>query len=140
MGLKEQVQNNAAIWFLGAIITGFLAGIGAYKGILQIAKSEVISQGQWQRYEMLSTKDRFLSLYLRYALKNLEPFRFEFTEEERKAARDKLDEYMLEYIDAADKSEAIVAVGKGQGTQTTINFPDGSIWIVPPDFRAATAD
>ena len=47
---------------------------------------------------------------------------------------------MLGYIDAADKSESIVAVGKGQGRQTTISFPDGSQWVVPPGFEAATRD
>ena len=140
MGLKERVENNAVIWFLGAIISGFLAGIGVYEGVLRIAKLEVISQDREQRYEMLLTKDRFLSLYLRYALANLEPFKFDATEEDRKVAREKLDEYMMKYVDSADKSESIVAVGKGHGKQTTINFPDGSIWIVPPDFKAATKD
>ena len=140
MELKKRIENHIVVFFLSAIVTGFLAGIGAYQSILRIAKLKVISQTQGQRFEMLATKDMFLSLYLRYALANLEPFRFEATEDERKAAREKLDEYMLKYVDAADKSESIVAVGKGHGKQTTINFPDGSSWIVPPDFRAATEE
>jgi len=140
MELKKRIENHLVVFFLSTIVTGFLAGLGAYRGILRIAKLEVISQVQGQRFEMLATKDMFLSLYLRYALANLEPFRFEVTEDERKAAREKLDEYMLKYIDAADKTEAIVSIGKGQGTQTTIKFPDGSIWIVPPGFKAATRD
>ena len=140
MGLKEQIENNAVIWFLGAVVASFLAGIGAYEGILRIAKLEVVSQDRQQHYEMLVTKDRFMSLYLRYALSHLEPFKFEVTDEDRKAAKKNLDEYMLKYIESADKLESIVAVGKGHGKQTTISFPDGSDWVVPPAFRAATKD
>ena len=140
MGLKERIEKNAAIWFLGAVFTGFAAGIGTYEGVLRIAKLEVVSQDRQQQHEMLLTKDRFLSLYLRYALAHLEPFRFEATDEDRITAREKLDEYMLKYIDKADKSDSLVAVGKGHGTQTTIRFLDGSTWNVPPDFRAATED
>jgi hypothetical protein len=140
MGLKERIENNAVVWFLGAVVACFLAGIGTYEGILRIAKLEVVSQDRQQRYEMLVTKDRFMSLYLRFALAHLEPFKFEVTNEDRQAAKEKLDKYMLEYIENADKSESIVAVGKGHGKQTTIKFPDGSIWVVPPAFRAATGD
>ena len=137
MGLKERVENNAIVWFFGAVVTGFVAGIGAYEGVLEIAKSEVVSQDRMTRCEMLLTKDRFTSLYLRYALAHLDPFRATKTDEDRSIARQNLDDYILEYVDQADKSESLVAVGKGQGTQTTIRFPDGSEWSVPPDFRGA---
>lgn len=140
MGLRERIENNVTVWFLGAVVTGFVAGIGTYESVLRIAHLEVVTQAQQEQHEMLLTKDRFLSLYLRYALANLPPFSFEASDEQRKAARQNLDEYMLQYIENADKSESQVAVGKGQGTQTTISFPDGSQWIVPPAFSAATAD
>jgi len=140
MGLKARIENNALTWFLGAIVTGFGAGIGAYQGILEIAKLEVVSQERRTDYEALRTKDQFLSLYLRYALSHLPPFQFEHTDEQRRAARDRLNNYMLDYIEAADKAESLVRVGKGHGTQTTITFPDGSQWIVPPSFEAATAN
>lgn len=42
MSLKEKIENNIAMFFLGTIITGFLAGIGTYKAILEIAKLEVV--------------------------------------------------------------------------------------------------
>ena len=140
MSLKERVEQNVVVWFLGAIVTGFLAGIGTYEAVLRIAKLEVMSQNQRQRYEMLLIKDRFQSLYLRYALAHLEPFKFEATDEDRKAAKAQLDEYILNYIHKADQTESTVAVGKGHGKQTTLEFPDGSVWVVPPDFRAATAE
>ena len=140
MGLKQRIEDNPAIFFLGAIVAGFLAGIGAYDATLRIARLEVVSQSRLADHEMLRTKDQFMSLYLRWALMHLPPFGFEHTDEEREAAQQKLDAYMLGYIDTADKSESIVAVGKGQGRQTTISFPDGSQWVVPPAFEAATAD
>ena len=58
---------------------------------------------------------------------------------DRRVARERLDEYILKYVDNADKSESMVAVGKGHGKQTTITFSDGSEWKVPPDFRGAAA-
>ena len=97
-----------------------------------------MDQNQHQRYEMLLTKDRFLSLYLRYALNHLPPFRFEVTDEEREASRKTLDEYMSKFIKESYKTESIVRIGKGQGKQVTIEFFDGTKWAVPPGFRAAT--
>ena len=138
MGLKERVENNAAVFFAGAIVAGFLAGIGAYQGIIKFAKLEIVSQNQLARVEMLEKKDRFLSLYLRYALAHLPPFYFEISDEDRDAARSQLDTYLSDVIADAYKSESLVAVGKGQGRQTTISFPDGSQWRVPPAFMAAT--
>ena len=42
--LKESIEQNAAIWFLGALLTGFLSGLGAYKGIQEIAGLKVVPQ------------------------------------------------------------------------------------------------
>jgi chromosome segregation ATPase len=44
MGLKEKIESNAVIFFLGTLLIGFLSGIGAYKAIIEIAKLEVISK------------------------------------------------------------------------------------------------
>jgi hypothetical protein len=140
MGLKERVENNAVVFFSGALVAGFLAGIGAYQGIITMAKLEIVSQADLARVEMLEKKDRFLSLYLRYALAHLPPFRFEVSDVDRDTIRDQLDTYMSDVIEEANKSQSLVAVGKGQGLQTTISFPDGSQWQVPPAFKAATLD
>ena len=43
MKLKERVENNPVVWLLGALVTGFGAGIGTYEGILRIAHLEVVS-------------------------------------------------------------------------------------------------
>ena len=91
-------------------------------------------------YILLLAKDRFLSLYLRYALAHLEPFRLETSDIERKSKRDELDNYILKHIAEADKSESIVKVGKGQGKQTVVSFPDETKWTVPPAFKAAVKE
>jgi len=44
MPLKEKIENNAAIFLLGALVTGFLAGVSTYQAILKIAKLEVVHE------------------------------------------------------------------------------------------------
>lgn len=41
--LKDRVENNVVIWLLGSLLTGFLAGLGAYEGALNIMKLKTIS-------------------------------------------------------------------------------------------------
>ena len=35
--LKERVENNLAVFFLGALLVGFLSGVGAYEATLRIS-------------------------------------------------------------------------------------------------------
>ena len=51
--LKEQIENNLIIFFLGTLLTGFLAGMGVYKGILTIAELETINKKDKSEYELL---------------------------------------------------------------------------------------
>jgi hypothetical protein len=44
MSIKQSIEENSIIWLLTALLTGFLAGIGTYKSVLEIAKLEVISK------------------------------------------------------------------------------------------------
>jgi hypothetical protein len=44
MGLKETFENNPVVWVLGMVVAAFLAGIGAYDGILRISGSQVVSR------------------------------------------------------------------------------------------------
>ena len=81
----------------------------------------------------LRKKDRFLSLFVRYG-------QAETLSDEQGQIRDALDDYIQRFVPAADRAETSVRVGKGSGTQTTVTFPDGWVWTVPPDFRAATED
>ena len=41
--LKERVENHPAVFFLAALLAGFLAGVGAYQGIQSMSGHENIS-------------------------------------------------------------------------------------------------
>jgi hypothetical protein len=53
MALKEQVANHPVVWFLGALVAGFSAGLGAYQGILEIAGLDVISEERLAQVESI---------------------------------------------------------------------------------------
>lgn len=42
MPLKERIETNLVIWLLSMLLVGFLAGLGTYKGILEIAKLDTV--------------------------------------------------------------------------------------------------
>ena len=42
--LKQRVENHPAVFFFGAILAGFVAGIGAYQGILEISGRTTVSK------------------------------------------------------------------------------------------------
>lgn len=46
MAIKERLENNIVFWTLAMLLAGFLAGIGTYKGILEIANLQVISKSK----------------------------------------------------------------------------------------------
>lgn len=150
MGLKERIENNAVVWLLGTVVVAFMAGIGAYEFFVRVAGLQLVPKAEVEAHQKVvddlkskgvaqNKQIRFLSLYLRYALANLEPFKFE-PEFQDPAIRTALDDYILQFIDDSEKAESTVAIGKGHGTQVTVTFPDGSRWAVPPGFKAATRD
>jgi len=57
MSLKDKIENNLTIWFLGALLAGFLSGIATYKGILEIAQLKVISAGKLEQLEKAQQKN-----------------------------------------------------------------------------------
>lgn len=40
--LKEKIENNLVIFFLGTLLTGFLAGLGTYQGALKLVDYEAV--------------------------------------------------------------------------------------------------
>lgn len=56
MRLKERIESNLAIWFLGTLVAGFLAGLGSYKAILEIAHLDVVSQNSYVRKDELEAR------------------------------------------------------------------------------------
>jgi len=44
MSFRERVENNAVVFFLTALVTGFLTGVGTYEAILRLAQLQVVPQ------------------------------------------------------------------------------------------------
>lgn len=42
--IKEQIESNIVVWMLGTLLTGFMAGIGTYKGTLEIMDLATINK------------------------------------------------------------------------------------------------
>jgi hypothetical protein len=53
MTFKERVEENVAIWLLGSLLTGFLSGIAAYRGLQEIMDLVPVSKSG---YETLQEK------------------------------------------------------------------------------------
>ena len=51
MGLEETIENHPVTWTLGTVVAAFVAGIGAYDGILRISRSQVVSSDAHIRSE-----------------------------------------------------------------------------------------
>lgn len=49
MTLRDLLENNPVLIVLATLLAGFLAGIGVYKGIIEIANLKVISQSDYER-------------------------------------------------------------------------------------------
>ena len=49
VNLKERIENHPVVWLLSILFVGFLAGLGTYKGILEIAHLKVISAQELNR-------------------------------------------------------------------------------------------
>ena len=47
MTIKERVENNPALWAAALLIVGFGAGIGAYRGLLEITNQETVIKGSY---------------------------------------------------------------------------------------------
>jgi hypothetical protein len=51
MTVRERVENNLVVWHLGTLLTGFLAGIATYRGILEIAQLAVVPKSKLENVE-----------------------------------------------------------------------------------------
>jgi hypothetical protein len=57
MSFKERVENNVVVWLLGTLFAGFLAGIGTYQTLLEIAKLAVISKDRLSTLEQSADRN-----------------------------------------------------------------------------------
>lgn len=55
--IKEQIENNIVVWMLGTLLTGFIAGIGTYKGALEIMDLATINKDRLSVLEKQTTSD-----------------------------------------------------------------------------------
>ena len=46
MGLKESIEKNFTVWFIGIVIGAFLAGIGAYESIIRMTGQTVATRDE----------------------------------------------------------------------------------------------
>ena len=49
MTIRTLVERNVVIWLLGTLVTGFVAGWGAYETILAVAGRKLVSEEEFQR-------------------------------------------------------------------------------------------
>jgi hypothetical protein len=49
MNFRERIENNIIIFFLATLLTGFIAGIGSYEAILNIAHLKIISETEYRQ-------------------------------------------------------------------------------------------
>jgi hypothetical protein len=65
---RERIEASPSIFFLGALVAGFSAGLGAYKAILEIAHLEVVSaKAEIPRKETSEGPRRSLGQWIRAA-------------------------------------------------------------------------
>lgn len=56
MSLREKIEDNLTVWLLSTLLAGFIAGIGTYKAILEIAQLEVVSRARLEQLQANSSK------------------------------------------------------------------------------------
>jgi formylglycine-generating enzyme required for sulfatase activity len=56
MSFKDKVENNIVLWLLGSLLAGFLAGIAAYKAVIEIAQLKTISSTEYKKCKQSSLK------------------------------------------------------------------------------------
>lgn len=64
MAIKDTIENNPVIWTLGMLFAGFLAGIGCYKGVLEMADLHAVPKSAQiaKQDERIVTETEYKSL------------------------------------------------------------------------------
>jgi len=47
MPFRQQIENNPVLWLIGTAVTAFVAGFGAYRAILSVARQETVQAGSY---------------------------------------------------------------------------------------------
>ncbi len=60
--IKEKIERNVTVWLLGTLLTGFLSGVGVYRGIQDMAGLSVESEAELEETKRrISELDRKLA-------------------------------------------------------------------------------
>ncbi|MEA2690685.1 MAG: hypothetical protein QOJ16_72 [Acidobacteriota bacterium] len=54
--LRQKIENNLVVWFLGTLLVGFMAGMTTYKAILDIAQLAVVQKSKLDQLQA-NTRD-----------------------------------------------------------------------------------
>jgi hypothetical protein len=99
--LKERIENNLVVFFLGTVLAGFLAGLGTYQGALKLVDYTSISNGELRMLKDNLEKDRTEIAALQARAKSTE------------GEKDQLEKNALELV----LPEAGVRQGTGETTK-----------------------
>ena len=142
----------AQLWILIAVIFALISGAfglgykaNALKTEVEIAKyqNEIATlKMQTKQFLGLTTKERFLSAYLKYMLAKrdhqLSPS--DQTQETLKEIMTQFRAYIQSLLERGEKARDEIDLrglflGKGAGKMANVKFAyDGSVWPVPPEF------
>lgn len=56
--IKERVENNLIVYFLGTLLTGFLSGVATYQGALKLVDYSPVPQAEYSRLKALAAEPR----------------------------------------------------------------------------------
>src|SRR5262245_2611256 len=54
--IRQRIERNMTIWFLGALLTGFVSGIGVYRAVQEIAGLKTVSAAELETWERRRTE------------------------------------------------------------------------------------
>lgn len=54
MKLRDRIEENIVVWFLGTVVVSFGGGFGAYQAFLESARMDVVSQGTYIKLELVT--------------------------------------------------------------------------------------
>lgn len=129
MTLKERIEQNIAIWLLGTLLTGFLSGIGAYRGILEIAALDVAPKG---KLESLEKQNEVLNTQIAQRDELLRGLKTELEQKKREKEKTK-----IERVNPTPIAQAPLASAAPKAPQDPLRGKSISIYF--ENWAAATA-
>ena len=146
MAFKDSIENNAVLWVLGTLLTGFLAGISTYHWGLDFAGRKVVSQDAYVLMQdeigPIKARENFYRTFLTYLV-----FKEDSTLSEQARAKNKQalvdlisKNYRATVSGNVAEQEAHIAIVK-KGTDwvsgTSVLKGDPTEWPIPKEINEA---